>query len=114
MRFDGNGGAAPNYEPNSAGIAIEKGGVDEPPLRISGDVARYDHRIGNDDYVQAGALFRLIGREAQLRLLDNIGRSLGQAPVDSQQRQIEHFMRADRAYGEGVAERLKQTEKSPA
>jgi catalase len=32
----------------------------EPPLKISGDADRYDHRIGNDDYTQAGNLFRLM------------------------------------------------------
>ena len=32
----------------------------EPPLPLSGDADRYDHRIGNDDYSQPGALFRLV------------------------------------------------------
>ena len=32
----------------------------EPPLTISGDADRYNHRDGNDDYRQAGDLFRLM------------------------------------------------------
>ncbi|MCG5241817.1 catalase [Azospirillum doebereinerae] len=106
MRFDGNGGGRPNYEPNSFGGPTQDPSKAEPPLRISGDAGRYDHREGNDDYAQAGALFRLIGAEAQARLMDNIAGSLGQAPAAIQQRQLRHFLAADPAYGHGVAQRL--------
>ncbi|WP_454020896.1 catalase [Azospirillum sp. Marseille-Q6669] len=106
MRFDGNGGGSPNYEPNSFGGPVQNRAVTEPPLRISGDAARYDHREGNDDYAQAGALFRLIGAEAQERLMDNIANSLGEAPLFIQRRQLRHFFAADPAYGAGIAKRL--------
>ncbi|MGF7173697.1 catalase [Azospirillum doebereinerae] len=106
MRFDGNGGGRPNYEPNSFGGPTQDPSKAEPPLRISGDAGRYDHREGNDDYAQAGALFRLIGAEAQARLMGNIAGSLGQAPAAIQQRQLRHFLAADPAYGHGVAQRL--------
>ncbi|CAO3419537.1 catalase [Azospirillum doebereinerae] len=106
MRVDGNGGGRPNYEPNSFGGPAQDPSKAEPPLRISGDAGRYDHREGNDDYAQAGALFRLIGAEAQARLMDNIAGSLGQAPAVIQQRQLRHFLAADPAYGQGVAQRL--------
>jgi hypothetical protein len=33
----------------------------KPPLRIRDAADRYDHRVGNDDYAQAGDLYRLIG-----------------------------------------------------
>ncbi|CAO3382148.1 catalase [Azospirillum argentinense] len=106
MRFDGNGGGSPNYEPNSFGGPVQNRAAAEPPLRISGDAARYDHREGNDDYAQAGALFRLIGAEAQDRLMDNIANSLGEAPLFIQRRQLAHFFAADPAYGAGIAKRL--------
>ncbi len=107
MRFDGNGGRGPNYEPNSFGGPTQAGpSAGEPPLRISGDATRYDHREGNDDYAQAGALFRLIGPEAQARLIGNIVGSLSQAPAAIQRRQLEHFFKADPAYGKGVAAAL--------
>ncbi|WP_455184981.1 catalase [Azospirillum palustre] len=106
MRTDGNGGGRPNYEPNSFGGPAQTGVASEPPLRISGDAAHYDHREGNDDYAQAGALFRLIGGQAQDRLMDNIAGSLRNAPLTIQQRQLTHFLAADPAYGEGVAKRL--------
>ncbi|ALJ39219.1 catalase [Azospirillum brasilense] len=106
MRFDGNGGGSPNYEPNSFGGPVQNRAVGEPPLRITGDAARYDHREGNDDYAQAGALFRLIGAEAQERLMDTIANSLGEAPGFIQRRQLAHFFAADPAYGAGIAKRL--------
>jgi catalase len=40
--------------------------VKEPPLKISGDADRYDHREGNDDYTQAGNLFRLMKPEQRV------------------------------------------------
>jgi catalase len=51
-------GGAPNYEPNSFGGPKECPAFQEPPLKVSGDAARYDHRDGNDDYTQQGNLFR--------------------------------------------------------
>ena len=43
-----------NYEPNSFGGPVEDPAVKEPPLKISGDADRYDHRVGNDDYHAGG------------------------------------------------------------
>lgn len=78
----------------------------EPPLRIDGDAARYDHRAGNDDYSQPGALFRLMNTEQQARLMDNIAAAMTRVPEFIQQRQIAHFAKVDPAYGTGVAKRL--------
>jgi catalase len=102
MRFDANGGATPNYEPNSFGGPKEDPRYKEPPLRISGDAARYDHRVGNDDYKQAGDLFRLMKPEERARLIDNIVDSLKSVPREIQSRQIAQFYKADPAYGRRV------------
>ncbi|MGH8672039.1 MAG: catalase, partial [Burkholderiales bacterium] len=106
MRFDDNGGSSPNYEPNSYGGAVEDARFREPPLKISGDAGRYDHRQGNDDYTQAGNLFRLMPADAKARLIDNIVVSMSSVPKAIQMRQIGHFYRADPAYGSGVAHGL--------
>jgi catalase len=113
-RFDGNGGSAPNYEPNSFGGPSESSAYREPPLKISGDADRYDHRAGNDDYSQAGDLFRLMTKDEQARLIDNIVGSLRQAPHEIQERQLEHFHKADPAYGEGVRRGLEKVEVTAA
>jgi len=106
MRFDGNGGGAVNYEPNSYGGPVEDPRFKEPPLRISGDVDRYDHRAGNDDYTQAGNLFRLMPRDEQARLMDALAGAMQGVPVEIQQRQVALFARCDPAYGAGLAKRL--------
>jgi catalase len=78
----------------------------EPPLKISGDADRYDHREGNDDYTQAGDLFRLLPVAEKQRLFDNIAAAMQGVPQFIMERQIQHFAKADPAYGEGVAKAL--------
>jgi catalase len=94
------------YEPNSVNGAAQDNRFNEPPLKISGDADRYNHRNGNDDYRQPGDLFRLIGAEAQGRLMDNIAEAMHGVPVTIVKRQIVHFYKADPDYGIGVATRL--------
>ena len=93
------------YEPNSFGGAKEDKRFAEPPLKISGDADRYNHRDGNDDYRQAGDLFRLMPPDAQARLMDNIVEAMQGVPAEIVERQIGHFYKADPAYGRGVAQR---------
>ncbi len=106
MRFDDNGGGSVNYEPNSFGGPKECPAFAEPPLKITGDADRYNHREGNDDYTQPGNLFRLMKPDAQQRLFENIARHMGNVPREIQMRQICHFFRADPNYGLGVAKAL--------
>jgi catalase len=106
MRFDGNCGGAVNYEPNSFGGPVEDPRFKEPPLRISGDADRYDPRPGADDFVQPGNLFRLMTKEQQERLMDNIARAMQGVPEAIVRRQVAHFAKADPAYGSGVAKGL--------
>lgn len=106
MRFDGNQGGAVNYEPNSFGGPVEDPGVKEPPLMIDGAADRYDHREGNDDYTQAGNLFRLMSKGQQQQLFANIAAAMEGVPEDIVVRQIAHFLKADQGYGEGVAKVL--------
>src|SRR6202035_1486538 len=48
MRFDGNYGAQPNYEPNSFGGPKQNPAYTERPHAVSGTVARHDHRADSD------------------------------------------------------------------
>ena len=104
MRFFDNNTANPNayYEPNSFNGPVEDKSVAEPPLKISGDVDRYNHRIGNDDYTQAGDLFRLFTAEQKQRLFSNIAAAMSAVPQFIVERQLAHFDKADPAYGAGV------------
>ncbi|MUG99118.1 catalase [Scytonema sp. UIC 10036] len=106
MRFDNNGGGAVNYEPNSFGGPIEDPSIKEPALKIFGDGDRYDRRVGNDDYTQAGNLFRLLPKDEKQRLFHNIAAAMQGVPQFIIDRQLAHFVKADPAYGEGVAKAL--------
>jgi len=106
MRFDGNGGGSLNYEPNSFGGPKQDERFREPPLPIQGAADRYDHRAGNDDYTQAGNLFRLLPKDERERLMDAIAGAMSSVPEAIKRRQIGHFAKADPAYGAGVAKRL--------
>ena len=103
MRFDGNAGGAPNYEPNSFGGPAQAPEYRDPPLPVTGPADRYDHRDGNDDYSQAGDLFRLLTEAERQRLIHNLVQSLKSVPREIQLRQIAHFTKADPGYGAGVA-----------
>lgn len=106
MRFDENGGDAPNYEPNSFGGPVEEHRFIELRYSAKGEIGRYNHREGNDDYTQAGDLFRLMTPEEKQRLIHNIVGHMKSVPERIQRLQISHFTKADPAYGRGVAEGL--------
>jgi catalase len=106
MRFDDNGGSGPNYEPNSFGGPVEEHRFVERRYSTSGEVGRYNHREGNDDYTQAGDLFRLMKKDEKQRLIENIVNHMRGVPERIQRLQIGHFTKADPAYGRGVAEGL--------
>ncbi len=106
MRFDGNAGSAPNYQAHGSATVQPDPARRDPPLALEGAADRYDHRVENDDYTQAGNLFRLMSPEQQALLMDVLADSMYGVPEDIQRRQLDHFARADWAYGAGVASRL--------
>ena len=107
MRFDDNGGASPNYEPNSFGGATQDSKYTELPEKLSGDAARYNHRDGNDDYTQAGDLYRLLSADEKSMLIHNLAASLKGVTEERIVRlQISHFSKADAEYGQRVADAL--------
>jgi len=106
MRFDAPKGTDAYYEPNSFGGPKEDSRYAEPPLKISGDASRYNHRDGNDDYTQPGDLFRLMTPEQQQRLFKNIAAAMAGVPEEIVQRQLGHFHKADPRYADGVAKAL--------
>ena len=107
LRFDGNGEAAPVYEPNSFDGATQDAQYQEPPLKISGDADRYDHREDGDYYDQAGRLYRLMSEDAKQRLVASIAGAMRPVPAEIQDRQLAHFAKADADYGARVAAALK-------
>ena len=108
MRFFANdtGDSNAYYEPNSIDGPAENARYIEPPMAIEGDVQRYDHREGNDDYSQPGALFQLFDEAQRQRLFSNIAEAMQGVPEDIVYRQLGHFQKAHPEYALGVAKAL--------
>ena len=107
MRVDGNHGSTLGYQPNSYGEWQEQPDFVEPQLGLEGAAAHWNHREDNDDYYsQAGNLFRLMRPEQQQALFENTSRAMGDAPEEIKIRHIGNCLKADQAYGEGVAKAM--------
>ncbi len=107
MRVDGNFGSTPGYEPNSYGEWQEQPDHGEPPLALEGAANSWDHRVDTDYFSQPGALFRLMSGAQRQALFDNTARAIAEAPREIRIRHIRHCLKADPAYGKGVADALK-------
>jgi catalase len=106
MRFDNNGGASPNYEPNSFNGPKADPTYGAPALEFSGPAQRTAYRLTDNDFVQPGDLYRLMSEEAKARLVDNLVDHMRAAKKEIQVRQVQHFFRADPDYGTRVAKGL--------
>jgi len=94
------------YEPNSFDGPVEVLEAKEPPMRINGDVDRYDHRDGNDDYSQPRALHDLMRQESRNRLYSNTAASMSGVPSHIIDRALGHYDQISPAYGNGIREAL--------
>lgn len=107
MRVDGNYGATLGYEPNSYEQWQQQPEFAEPPLPVYGNADHWDFREDDEDYyTQPGRLFNLMTPEQQQVLFENTARAMGDAPKMIKVRHITNCMKADKAYGEGVAAAL--------
>ncbi len=107
MRVDENGGDGPNYWPNSFNGPAPDPDAAEPHYDVSGQTGRYPYIHPNDDFVQAGTLFRKVMNDADREhLIGNIVDHLGRALKRIQLRQAALFFKADPDYGRRVAEGL--------
>jgi catalase len=102
VMYDGRHGRRKNYEPNSFDETKQ---TNEPlwqPIPVSGPTG--DHvtpsHSEDDDFVQAGELYRLMPEDAKQRLIDTAAGSIAQVTRDDiADRAIENFRRADEDYG---------------
>jgi len=106
MRVDGNFEGTIGYEPNSQGEWQQQPDYSEPPLNLDGAAGHWDHREDDDYYSQPGNLFRLMDEQQQQALFNNTAGSVGGASVEVQKRHIANCLKADPAYGAGVAKAL--------
>lgn len=107
MRVNANAGSTIGYEPNSYGKWSEQPEYQDPPLKLEGDAWNWNFRDDDDDYfTQPGKLFRLMSPAQQKVLFENTARAMGDAPRHIKVRHIGNCLKADPAYGKGVADAL--------
>ncbi len=108
MQFDDDGDSSPNYYPNSFGGPVPDPTAIEPNFEVSGEAGRHQFTHPNDDFVQAGDLYRKVMTAVDRdHLIDNIVSHLSNAQERLQYRQTALFYKADKEYGKRVAEGLK-------
>ena len=94
------------YEPNSFGGAVEDASFAEPAFE-TGDMAdRYNHRDGNNDFIQVTALFNLMSDNQKEQLFSNIAEAMGGVPRNIVDRQLALFEQVHKDYATGVKKAL--------
>lgn len=114
MRFDDNGGSAPNYFPNSFDNIMADESYKDPAISLDSTVADYFDRNGegdNDHYTQPGILFReVMTAEEKKNTVSNIVGAMsgiaGPKRAEIINRQLCHWFRADISLGMQVAQGL--------
>jgi catalase len=108
MCFNNNGSGTPNYYPNSFGGPNPDPKKGEPVFKVSGMAERQTYLHPNDDFVQAGELYRkVMSKKDKDNLISNITGHLSGAEKRIQLRQTALFYKADPDYGKRVAQGLK-------
>ena len=106
LRFDENGGSLDNYEPNGFGGPVQSASYAEPRLQVSGYADRHDQHLGNDDFTQAGDLYRLLNSEQRERLTSVIANTMKGLPKAVTIPNIKNFLKCHGEYGEKIAIKL--------
>jgi catalase len=111
MRFDDNGGRSKNYEPNSFDGPAQSDAPLYAPMATDGGSGStpWERHAEDDDFVQAGSLYRLMDEDERARLVQSIAGSLGQVAHDAIVKgSIAHFRAADPDYGARVEAAVKE------
>jgi catalase len=110
MQVGDNGGAAPNYRPNSFDNIVADESYKEPAMELESTIADWFDRNENDNdhYTQPGMLYRKAMNDGDRRnLVNNIVGAMsgisGEKKDEIINRQLCHFFRADIQLGMAIA-----------
>lgn len=109
MNFTANGGGSANYEPNSVNGPKQAPEYAQQAFEVSGTAAHtpYERHADDDDFIQAGNLYRLMSDADKSHLISNLtGHMKAVTRREIQIRQIWNFYRADTDYGTRLAQGL--------
>ncbi|MFF1462847.1 catalase [Streptomyces sp. NPDC058330] len=99
-----------NYEPNSYAGPAQTGDPLAAPLAVHGWTGTHEApaHTKDDDFFQAGELYRLMSADEKDRLIANIASGLSQVTRDDVvEKNLAHFHAADPEYGKRVAEAVR-------
>ncbi|MDT0478164.1 catalase, partial [Streptomyces sp. DSM 41014] len=99
-----------NYEPNSYAGPAQTGSALGAPLAVHGWTGTYETaaHVKDDDFFQAGELYRLMSEDEKGRLVANIAGGLSQVTRDDViEKNLAHFHAADADYGKRVEEAVR-------
>ncbi|GGY98237.1 catalase [Streptomyces nitrosporeus] len=99
-----------NYEPNSYAGPAETGQALAGPLAVHGWTGTHEApaHTKDDDFFQAGELYRLMSADEKDRLIANIAGGLSQVTRDDViEKNLSHFHAADPEYGKRVEEAVR-------
>jgi catalase len=116
MRSDGNAGRAKNYEPNSYGGPGQTNQPLSAPLAIQGMTGAFAwvRHAQDNDFGQAGALYRLMPEPEKERLVANIAASLSRVSRDDIiTRSIAHLRNADADFGARIEKGIRARRAAP-
>ena len=100
--YDGRHKGAKNYEPNSFGGPFQTDRALWASTPVSGGTGNHETptHAEDDDFVQAGNLYRLMSEDEKARLIENLaGNIAGVSRDDIAERAIDNFRRADGDFG---------------
>jgi catalase len=110
MRFDGNKGRAKNYEPNSFDGPVQTNEVMHAPMELQGATGSFawERHTDDNDFVQAGDLYRLMSEDEKKRLVENIAGTLSRVSREEIiEKSIGHFRSADKDLGDRLTKAVK-------
>ncbi|MGW7545855.1 catalase [Streptomyces sp. NPDC054770] len=110
MASNPQGRHARNYEPNSYDGPVETGRPLSAPLAVTGHTGAHEAppHTKDDDFSQAGELYRLMSEDERQRLVANIAGGLSQVSRDDViEKNLAHFHAADPEYGRRVTEAVR-------
>lgn len=105
-----NQGSSVNFYPNDQseqGAPVVDASVAEPPMPINADYVRSWDTRDEDNFSQAGHLYRIMSDDQKNQLANNIAGGLSQASDSVQQRMLDYLTQADTDYAERVRSLLK-------
>ncbi|MEU9129064.1 catalase [Kitasatospora sp. NPDC048540] len=110
--YDGRHGRRKNYEPNSFGGPVQTGRPLWAAVPVAGATGTHEApaHAEDDDFGQAGTLYRLFSEEEKQRLIANLAGFIAKVSADRDdivERAIDNFRRADADYGRRLEEAVR-------